>query len=84
MTRQEQQEQWKKIKEHSAYLPWWNWQTDWSVVGAGSRGALKKAQWCCENIQGFFSIRNTSDRTSGKVFFFDKEEDAVAFKLRWI
>ena len=76
-------ERWKEIYQHSAYLPWREYLTAWSVE-AGSRSPLEKAQWCCENIRGFFSIRNTPDRAAGKIFFFSREEDAVAFKLRWI
>ena len=78
-----EQEQWKEIREHSAYLPWRDYLTPWNVE-AGSRTPLEKARWCCENIEGFFSIRNKGDRTMGRIFFFSREGDAVAFKLRWI
>lgn len=79
-----EQKHWKQVRGHSAYLPWRKWQTEWIVIEVGSRTSLEKAQWCCENIEGFFSMRNTADRTAGTVFFFDREGDAVAFKLRWL
>lgn len=84
MTEQEQQKRWKKIYQHDAYLPCVEWQTTWNTIEVNSTDLIEKANWCCENIEGYFSIRRGNNFRPLRIFSFNKEEDAVAFKLRWI
>lgn len=84
MTDLERQERWKEIYQHPAYLPTVKWQTTWNTVEVNSTDLIEKANWCCENIEGYFSIRRDNNFRPLRIFSFNKEEDAVAFKLRWI
>lgn len=79
------QARWKKIYEHDAYLPLVKWhQEEWNEVEINSTSTVEKANWCCENIKGFFSIRRENNFGQTRIFYFYREEDAVAFKLMWI
>lgn len=84
MTEAERQECWKKIYQHPAYLPYVKWQSTWPAVEIDSMNLIKKANWCCVNIEGFFAIRRDHNLQPIRIFLFNKEKDAVAFKLRWI
>ena len=84
MTEFELQEEWKKIYTHAAYLPCVEWHRSWSSVEVSVKNGLEKANWCCENIEGYFSIRRENNFKPFRIFSFNKEEDAVAFKLRWM
>ena len=84
MTESERQDQWEEIYQHSAYLPYVKWQSTWPFVEVDSMNLIEKANWCCENIEGFFAIRRDHNFRPVRIFLFNREEDAIAFKLRWI
>lgn len=69
--------------KRTAFFPHVEWHKSWNVVEISSTDLVEKANWCCDNIKGFFSIRRVRDGGT-RIFYFDREEDAVAFKLRWI
>lgn len=41
-------------------------------------------RWCCEETEGLFASNvNTIEKTVVTEFFFEKETDALLFKLSW-
>ncbi len=77
------QKHWQEMYKRTAFFPHVEWHKSWNAVEISSTDLIEKANWCCDNIKGFFSIRRV--RGGGtRIFYFDRTEDAVAFKLRWI
>lgn len=77
------QKHWQEMYKHTAFFPHVEWHKSWDAVEISSTDLVEKANWCCDNIKGFFSIRRVRDGGT-RIFYFDRTEDAVAFKLRWM
>jgi len=79
------QKHWQEMYKRTAFFPHVEWHKSWDAVEISSTNLLEKANWCCDNIKGFFSIGQGRNRYEEiRIFYFYDEEDAVAFKLRWI
>ena len=55
---------------------------NWTYCGTSFNEYIKRAEWIDENIIGDVDIKIAANINS--VFIFSDDEDAVAFKLRWI
>ena len=80
-----QQREWQEMYKRTAFFPHVEWHNSWNPVETNATILIEKATWCCDNINGFFSIGRFRGLGSEiRIFYFDRQEDAVAFKLRWM
>ena len=79
------QREWREMHKRTAFFPHVEWHKSWNAVEMCATNLGEKATWCCDNIEGFFSIGRVRGFGSEiRIFYFDRMEDAVAFKLRWM
>lgn len=59
------------------------------IIRPYNGNGFKESHWICDNLKGYFSFRMFYDTLprdihGGIIFVFQFEEDAMAFKLRWL